>query len=169
MAQVNVKASQSLADPAQYDNLFPGLSEALKTEQFLQKRQTRLPASACNSVPNNWDRRPIEEMQEAEQSNQFGYVHPVGSQDEEEVAETQNPSLDVEKPIAETVVADTLTVAASQDSQADNIQDLDGIVTSKNAPNPQLEQDLELDLDNLDLDDNVDTSDVNLDDDLLGE
>jgi len=169
LAQVNVKASQSLADPAQYDNLFPGLSEALKTEQFLQKRQTRLPASACNSVPNNWDRRPIEEMREAEQCNQFGYVHPVGSQDEEEVAEIQNPSLDAEKPTSETVVAGACSVAASQGSQADNIQDLDGAVTCNPSSNPQLEQDLELDLDNLDLDDNVDTSDVNLDDDLLGE
>lgn len=37
LAKVNEKAGQSLADPAQYENLFPGLQETLKTEQWLAK------------------------------------------------------------------------------------------------------------------------------------
>jgi len=34
LGQVNVKAAQSLADPQQYENLFPGFTDALKTEEF---------------------------------------------------------------------------------------------------------------------------------------
>lgn len=39
LAKVNEKAGQSLADPDQYENLFPGLHEALKAEQYLLKEK----------------------------------------------------------------------------------------------------------------------------------
>jgi hypothetical protein len=46
LSQLNEKAGQSLADPKDYENLFPGYAEALKTEQFLKsERQQLLPAS----------------------------------------------------------------------------------------------------------------------------
>lgn len=46
LSQLNEKAGQSLADPKDYENLFPGYAEALKTEQFLKpEHQQLLPAS----------------------------------------------------------------------------------------------------------------------------
>lgn len=50
LAKVNEKAGQSLADPEQYENLFPGLHETLKAEQFLLKEKTVVPAKAAKSV-----------------------------------------------------------------------------------------------------------------------
>jgi len=47
LATKNLKASQSLANPADYENLFPGLQDALRTEQFLaDQRSDVLPASS---------------------------------------------------------------------------------------------------------------------------
>jgi len=47
LATKNSKTAQSLANPADYENLFPGLQDALKAEQFLKtQRQQILPASA---------------------------------------------------------------------------------------------------------------------------
>ena len=49
---VGEKASQSLANPDQYDNLFPGLVDALKTEQFLEKqRKNHQPAALAATIP----------------------------------------------------------------------------------------------------------------------
>lgn len=50
LAKINEKAGQSLADPEQYENLFPGLHEALKTEQYLQRERVTLPARAAQKV-----------------------------------------------------------------------------------------------------------------------
>lgn len=50
LAKVNEKAGQSLADPEQYENLFPGLSETLKAEQYLLKEKSSIPARAAKSV-----------------------------------------------------------------------------------------------------------------------
>lgn len=51
LAKVNQKAAQSLADPAEYENLFPGLKDAIKTEQFLKPERKRvIPASDYPSV-----------------------------------------------------------------------------------------------------------------------
>ena len=51
LSQLNEKAGQSLADPKDYENLFPGYAEALKTEQFLKpERQKLLPASEYTNI-----------------------------------------------------------------------------------------------------------------------
>lgn len=51
LAKVNEKAGQSLADPEQYENLFPGLHEALKAEQYLLKeKSTTIPARLAETV-----------------------------------------------------------------------------------------------------------------------
>ena len=51
LAATNQKAAQSLADPAEYENLFPGLQEAVRAEQLLKKERSQLlPASAFPSV-----------------------------------------------------------------------------------------------------------------------
>ena len=52
LAKVNAKAAQSLADPTEYENLFPGLRDAFKAEQFLQtERRQVIPAGSYPSVP----------------------------------------------------------------------------------------------------------------------
>lgn len=51
LAKINEKAGQSLADPQQYENLFPGFYESIKTQQFLlPERTTLLPAGAAIDV-----------------------------------------------------------------------------------------------------------------------
>lgn len=182
LSQVNAKASQSLADPAQYDNLFPGLMDALKTEQFLEQRRQRMPASACASMPNNWERHPVEEMRLAEEQDQFHHVAPTKPshvEEEKEVEETSSDdhfssptggSLLVPEPSLAAAARETGTVVSQTKSLLDDdVEDFQPAESaSKSAQGrSQLDRDLELDLENLELDDNVDTSEVNLDDDLL--
>lgn len=51
LSAVSEKAGQSLADPEQYENLFPGYREALKVEQFLrEERMKKIPASAFPTI-----------------------------------------------------------------------------------------------------------------------
>jgi len=50
LAKKNAKAAQSLADPAEYENLFPGLKEAYRTEQFLAGSKP-VPAKLFPSLP----------------------------------------------------------------------------------------------------------------------
>lgn len=45
------KIAQTLADPAQYDNLFPGIKDALKTQQYLERETKPIPAASTSSVP----------------------------------------------------------------------------------------------------------------------
>lgn len=42
LAKVNQKAAESLADPTEYENLFPGLKEAFVAEEYIKKTQTAL-------------------------------------------------------------------------------------------------------------------------------
>ena len=52
LAKTNAKAAQSLADPTEYENLFPELKQALQAEEFLKKeRSSLLPAATFTSVP----------------------------------------------------------------------------------------------------------------------
>ena len=51
LSAVSEKAGQSLADPEQYENLFPGYRESLKVEEFLREdRKKKIPASAFPTV-----------------------------------------------------------------------------------------------------------------------
>ena len=47
----NKKASEGLADPNQYDNLFPGFNQSLLAEKFLEKTTVSEPASKYSEVP----------------------------------------------------------------------------------------------------------------------
>lgn len=63
LSAVNPKAGQSLADPAEYENLFPGLQEAIAAQRVMEEEFKTLPPAhlACKLTPN-WERNPIEEM-----------------------------------------------------------------------------------------------------------
>lgn len=50
LAKINEKAGQSLADPEQYENLFPQLQNTLKVEQFLNKTKQTIPAQYATQV-----------------------------------------------------------------------------------------------------------------------
>lgn len=176
LSQVNAKASQSLADPAQYDNLFPGLMDALKTEQFLEQRRQQMPASAYTSLPNNWERHPVEEMRLAEEQDQFHHVAPtkVSHADEEKEVEEADEhhsagSLLIPQAVGAAATGSAVASAVSQPKNLldDDIEEFQPAVSEPAQGRSQLDRDLELDLENLELDDNVDTSEVNLDDDLL--
>nr|CAG4640646.1 EOG090X01FO [Eulimnadia texana] len=170
LARVNAKASQSLADPVQYENLFPGLMDALKTEQFLKQhqQQTRLPAQAYRHIPANHERSPVQEMLQAEESGKFRYVPVTDAEDAHfQDALEQVPDEKADKYPPSTLLVDFEEPAIQQAPVAK--------APPPSAPTPaslsvaQLEKELELDLENLELDDNVDTSDVVLDDDLLAD
>jgi len=84
LAKKNSKAAQSLANPAEYENLFPGLNDGLRTEQFLRAQRRRLlPARAYPTVPANHERQPVAEMLEAEEAGTFSYIPPAPADDEE--------------------------------------------------------------------------------------
>lgn len=52
LAKVNKKAANSLAEPQEYENLFPDWKNALKTEAYLKpQRQRAIPADKLPRVP----------------------------------------------------------------------------------------------------------------------
>jgi hypothetical protein len=52
LSKISEKAAQSLADPVQYENLFPDYGDSLKAEQFMQaESKLKIPASASFNVP----------------------------------------------------------------------------------------------------------------------
>lgn len=140
LGKVNEKAGQSLADPEQYENLFPGFQDALKTQQFVAQNEPNLvPASAAMKLPLNIDRDAMEEMRQNESQGSFQYskLDKPQNGDEELTAKVQLLNLDEAPP------------ATSSEPAKARKNSLD-----------------EFDFDE-DLDDNIDTSDVNLDDEEL--
>ncbi len=73
LKQMNMeRAAHALANPTDYENLFPGLVDTYKTEQFLKQQATTQPA---RNYPNiSTERNPIAEMKEAEENEQFSYI-----------------------------------------------------------------------------------------------
>ena len=52
LAKVNAKVAESLADPTEYENLFVGLSDGYRTEQFLAQERCRpRPAADYPGIP----------------------------------------------------------------------------------------------------------------------
>lgn len=52
LGRVSEKAAQSLADPIQYENLFPEYKDSLKAEQFAsQQRRSLPPAMLHGKIP----------------------------------------------------------------------------------------------------------------------
>lgn len=147
LGKVNQKAADALADPTQYENLFSGLKETRQAEEFLKSRRTNIPASKFTSVPNTSDRDVLEEMQLALSQGAF-------SLDQEPVAAPEAPEAPaVDAPAAEAPAPETKETPAAAAPPTDR---------------PRTDtDDLDFDFDNLDIDDNVDTSEINLDEDLL--
>lgn len=140
LGKINEKAGQSLADPTQYENLFPGFQDSLKVQQFL-KQDDLLPACAFTQIPLNIDRNAVDEMRNGEQIGNFKYSKldkpQNGSASQNEITETM-------KKIS---LNETATEGKSDAPEKTRKNSLD-----------------EFDFDE-ELDENIDTSDVNLDED----
>lgn len=172
LAKINEKAGQSLADPEQYENLFPGLNDALKTEQFLLSQKQVLPAKAAPQVPLNIERRALNEMQEAEDNGQFEYDPHLS---------TNANATTEDGPIANRVIVKQQTFSKSSTNTAasppspsstaatkltsePNIaaQQPDSSITEKRSSPPIKRKnsldEFELEIEGIQLDDNVDTS-----------
>lgn len=150
LTKFNEKAGQSLADPAKYENLFPGLGEALRVEQFLQQtEQQKLPARAAAQLPLNIERNPLEEMLAAEQKGIFEsnnkVIVPDYKKHDDFVAG------------GDKVSSSSPAVLAAAVASIDTLSADDG------------DDDLDLEIEGITLDDNIDTTDVNLDDDFLSD
>ncbi|XP_066253484.1 coatomer subunit beta' [Euwallacea similis] len=66
LAQTNEKAAQSLADPKQYENLFPGLAEAVAAQKVFERRNTLIPAAQATTATPNHERNIIAECQSSD-------------------------------------------------------------------------------------------------------
>lgn len=63
LSAVNEKAGQSLADPKEYENLFPGINEAVVAQGVVKKEFSILPAAeAYKSLVPNHERNVLEEL-----------------------------------------------------------------------------------------------------------
>lgn len=141
LAKVSEKSAQALADPEDYENLFPGLQESIKTEEFLRQQCQvgKKRAAEFPSVVPHQDRHPVEEMKAAEVAGTFV---PTAV----DTSSTRSAPCPAQEPVGKAEVAE---------APNDEYVDLD-----------QLEQELEQDIENLALDDNVD---YKLQEDLLSD
>nr|DBA25905.1 TPA: hypothetical protein GDO54_010233 [Pyxicephalus adspersus] len=142
LSKINQKAADSLADPTEYENLFPGLREAFVGEQFLKQQGNVLrPASEYRHVTPNEERNVLAEAQ--------GFV-PSETAEEEEKERDVTPPPTAPEPIV------PFSVPAPSPAPVEPVAK----TTEEKAF-----LDLEEDLDNMDLED-IDTTDINLDDEL---
>merc|ERR1712183_1229441 len=162
LSKVNEKAGQSLADPKDYPNLFPDYNASLAAQQMLTKERSKvIPAGDFLDILPNSERKPLEEVDAADEDLIDEQVdskdHPLGGAAGAPGLETQ------------------LSGDGDDESQYDFDEDLDDLEIDNDAADlggqskpvvDDLEAELEADLDNLKLDD-IDTTDVNLDDEEL--
>lgn len=127
----NEKSAQALADPIEYENLFPDFENSLKAEQFLrQAKKSHEKAIHFPNVLHNHERNPIEEMNAA--SGKQSYV-------------TNNSSTDDEMSRENGYEEALSSLPKDQEVTAINNQ-------------PSVMDDLEDDINNLDLEENIDVS-----------
>ena len=148
LGKINEKAGQSLADPEQYENLFPGFQDALKIQQFLaQNEPNLLPATHATKVPLNIDRNAMQEMEQNESQGSFQYSK-------------------LDKPENEDASSSELTQKVHQMSLNEPAPPPAVVAATAAEPAKERKNSLdEFDFEDEDLDENIDTSDVNLDDD----
>jgi coatomer subunit beta' len=147
LGKINEKAGQSLADPEKYENLFPGFSESLKTQKYLEKERELMAASLASSVPLNIERNALEEMKAMEAQGNFQYSK------EDKPGSSQ-------KNLNENDDSEDFKDAQQVAQQIEQMR-IGGEGERKNSLD-----DFDLDIE---VDENIDTSDVNLDDELLSD
>ncbi|CAH1104485.1 unnamed protein product [Psylliodes chrysocephalus] len=129
LSTINQKAGQSLADPKDYENLFPGLQEAIVAQKFLEQNNPGFtPAMLATSITPNHERNVIAEVE----------------------AQSKNSGV---------------TGSSSQYSVKAPIEQLKKLSIDQDDD----DDDIDLDLDGVNIDENIDTTDINIDDDLLSD
>lgn len=143
LAQTSKKASESLADPSQYENLFPQMGDSLVAQKYLEATEKRRPAEHYLQTPANDERNVLEEAQ--------GFESVSGNvvQEKEILPVKDIPLIEPDEIEEETVSPTEEAVVVEEQKESEDQKDLD------------------LDIDNLVLDDDIDTSGVNLDDEIL--
>lgn len=135
LSSINEKAGQSLADPKDYENLFPGLAEAIAAQHYLQSECNELlPAREAPNVTPNHERNVIAEM----------------------ISKSENSG--AMKGLEDFLLSKPSIIATSSSAPLPLIENHEALF---------LAEDDDLDLDGMNLDENIDTTDINLDDDLL--
>jgi len=71
LQKVNAKAAESLADPMEYENLFPDLQWGLKAEERFNNNPKKLPASLYLRFKDNIERNLIQELKENEENERL--------------------------------------------------------------------------------------------------
>ncbi|XP_051724278.1 coatomer subunit beta' [Ctenopharyngodon idella] len=165
LSKVNQKAAESLADPTEYENLFPGLKEAFVAEQYLRETclgKTR-PASDYPLITPNEERNVLEEASGYEPKG----IIPTPT---EQVKASEEAPEDVGVLASVMAAVSAPVVAAMSHAESQPPQKVEEKTEEEPAKITAAEQkvidELEDDLDNMELDD-IDTTDVNLDDDFL--
>lgn len=75
LGKVNKKAADSLADPSEYENLFPEFQEALQAEKFLKRERVQMkPASQYKNAQHNAERDVFEEMKAAKEEGSLDSI-----------------------------------------------------------------------------------------------
>lgn len=164
LAKINEKAGQSLADPEQYENLFPGLQDALKTEQFLLQQKRTLPANAAPMVPLNIERRALNDMEAAEEHGEFEYdpnlKDPLPENDSNENGHISMVNrVIVQQQIFSKPITDASEILQPSPATAPATS----TIPTEKRPSPPIKRknsldEFELEIDGIQLDDNVDTS-----------
>ncbi|RLV97588.1 hypothetical protein DV515_00011655, partial [Chloebia gouldiae] len=160
LSKVNQKAAESLADPTEYENLFPGLKEAFVAEEYVKQSLADLrPAREYPLVTPNEERNLLEEAKGFEPSGimasqvsdeskgEFCYLTVTSTLENISPKKAEEPVPSPKQEVMKTVV-----------QNSDNLP----------ARDQKTLLDLEDDLDNLDLED-IDTTDINLDEEILDE
>jgi len=158
LSKVNEKAGQSLADPKDYPNLFPDFNGSLQAQQMLAgERNKVIPAADFLDIMPNSERKPIDELNAVDDEDMIDQQvdakdHPIQSEVPKvtPAAESVSSEFDFDDEISDDLLEDKIEILGE----------------SKKPPIDDLEAELEADLDDLKLDD-IDTTDVNLDDEEL--
>ncbi|CAF1122888.1 unnamed protein product [Didymodactylos carnosus] len=95
------RSAQALANPTDYENLFPGLIDTYKTEQYLKTNKKQMLATDYQIITPNWERHPITEMKEAENNGDFFYGS-VGKNDDNQEEDDEFDDATTDKPITMT-------------------------------------------------------------------
>nr|XP_056705341.1 coatomer subunit beta' [Euleptes europaea] len=108
LSKVNQKAAESLADPTEYENLFPGLKEAFVAEEYIKQTNADLrPASEYPLVTPNEERNILEEAKDFTPQIQAA----LQESEEEDLVPTS-------KPVLVPPVAGTDPIATIKDEKA---------------------------------------------------
>lgn len=170
--KLSEKAGQSLADPEKYENLFPGFADALKTQQYLKNERTNLlPAHLAQTVPSNIERNAIEEMTTHESQGNFTYSKedkPAKNLNEKDDSEDFQDALQVTHQM-ETMKIQQDSNQAPPNPPSEQSAAATANNTSNNKQRKNSLDDFDFDIGDEELDENIDTSDVNLDDELLSD